>query len=79
MSAIDEIDLLKVITDVCRKIDILAFDAERYNPPLSDHLRDLYRELDEATDKFVWGRPLRTYATALVSVPDRPLDELGER
>lgn len=83
MSISAELDLLKAVTEAARKIDVLAFDTERYNPALSDHLREIYRELDDATDKFVWGRPMRAAfketLVALPSIPERPLDEVNER
>lgn len=78
MSATDNIAFMKAVADVQRKLDILAFDVEPTDSDLSDTLRELYQQLDDASHTYAFGRPLRR-EFALVSVPDRPLDEVGER
>lgn len=80
--AVDAIDLMATVTDVARRLDILAFDLAARDPDTSDALRELYQDLENASNLFAFG-PLFGRSPCpepcLTAVPDRPLDEDGQR
>lgn len=66
MTGWTSIQYTKRVTEVSRKLEALASRVDEDDSVLAAALRELHYEIEDATDTFVFGRPLTNRRRELV-------------
>lgn len=58
MSAWNVIQYRKRVSEVSRRLEVLAHRIEEEDPTLAETLREMHHEIEDATDTLVFGRSI---------------------